>query len=148
MSRKDRTTFLTKEEACSSKEWILIDARGKVLGRLASEIAKILRGKHKVTYTPHVDCGDGVVVVNADKIKVTGAKEAQKGYGYYTGSIGGRREISYRVMMQKKPEAILQHAVRGMVPRTKLGNAQLKRLRLFNGKEHNMQAQQPTKIDI
>ena len=144
--QKKQTPLLTKEEAESTSQWYLIDAKGKTLGRLASEIAKILRGKHKVTFTPHIDGGDGVVVVNAEKVVITGAKEANKVYRYYTGSMGGLREIPYRTMMARKPDYILRHAVEGMMPKTKLGNKQLKKLRIYAGEKHSMQAQKPTQV--
>ena len=142
------TLLLTKEEAESSKGWILLDASGKTLGRFASEIAKILRGKHKTTFTPHIDCGDGVIIINAAQIEVTGNKEAQKLYRHYTGHIGGLREIPYRVIMEKKPTHIIRQAVQGMMPKTKLAKAQLKRLRIFAGDKHQMQAQKPTTVEI
>lgn len=142
------TLFVTKEEAREKRGWITLDAKGKTLGRLSSEIAKILRGKHKVDFTPHIDCGDGVVITNADKIVVSGNKEAQKVYRHYTGHMSGLREIPYRVMMQKKPDYIIRHAVKGMMPKTKLGNAQLKRLRIFAGESHNLSAQQPVEAAI
>ncbi len=147
-SHPQKTTQLTLEEARALKKWILIDAQGKTLGRLAAEIAKILRGKHKVHFTPHIDCGDGVIVINAEQVRVTGAKEAQKVYRRYTGFIGGLRETPYRVMMSKKPTYILQHAVQGMMPKTKLGRAQLKRLRIFAKEQHDMAAQQPVTVHI
>lgn len=139
--------LLTKEEAQPMRGWILLDANGKTLGRFASEIAKILRGKHKTTFTPHIDSGDGVIIVNAAKVKVTGNKEAQKSYHRYTGHIGGGRQMTYRTMMQKKPTEILRLAVKGMMPKTKLANAQLKRLRIFAGDQHEMQAQKPLQVD-
>jgi len=145
---KNSTTFLTKEEAQASKGWILLDAKGKTLGRFAAEVAKILRGKHKTTFTPHVDCGDGVVILNAKEIQVTGSKEAQKVYTRYTGSMGGLRQTPYRVMMDRKPTYILRHAVQGMMPKTKLAKAQLKRLRIFADDKHNMQAQKPVKVEM
>lgn len=145
---KSGTLILTKEEADPNRGWISLDANGKILGRFASEVAKILRGKHKATFTPNVDCGDGVIITNAAKIKVTGAKEAQKIYNYYTGHIGGHREIPYRVMMDKKPTEILRLAVRGMMPKTKLAKAQLKRLRIFADDQHNMQAQKPAHVEV
>lgn len=138
--------MLKQEEV--KRQWFLIDAEGKTLGRLASEIANVLRGKHKPDYTPHIDSGDGVVVVNVEKIRVTGAKEAQKVYRSHTGYVSGLREIPYRRMMERKPEEIIRHAVKGMVPRTRQGRAQMKRLRLFVGPEHEMQAQQPIKAEI
>jgi large subunit ribosomal protein L13 len=129
-------------------QWFLLDAKGKVLGRLASEIAKILMGKHKPTYTPHADTGDGVVIINADQVEVTGMKEAQKVYRYYTGHIGGLREVSYRDMKKRKPHYILEHAVKKMLPKNRLGRAQMKKLRIFCGEEHSMEAQKPIKANI
>ena len=153
MSMKQRTKAqIQKTWRYSSKQgpkqWFLLDASGKTLGRFAAEIAKVLRGKHKPTYTPESDSGDGVIVVNAEKIKVTGNKDVQKVYRHYTGYIGGMREIPYEVMKQKKPEYIIEHAGKGMVPRSKLGRAQMKRLRIFAGKEHNMEAQKPVQTNI
>jgi len=146
--RKNRTIFLTKEEAQKQKDWMILDAKGKTLGRFSSEVAKILRGKHKVHFTPHVDCGDGVVVINAEHIVVSGGKEAQKVYRHYTGRMGGLREIPYRTMQARKPTYIIQRAVQGMMPKTKLGRAQLKKLRIFTGESHNQQAQQPQVVEV
>lgn len=128
--------------------WFILDATGKTLGRLSSEIAKILRGKHKPTFTTYMDCGDGVIVINADKIEVTGSKEAQKIYRYYTGSMSGLREIPYRVMKARKPEYIIEHAVKGMMPKSRLARAQIKKLRVFKGAEHDLAAQQPIQVNI
>lgn len=146
-NRFGKTTMVKKEQAehCS---WFLLDASGKTLGRLASEIAKILRGKHKTTFTPHVDTGDGVIVMNAEKVHVTGAKEAQKIYRNYTGFIGGMRETPYRDMMKKNPTYILKHAVKGMMPRNRLARKQMKKLRIFVGDKHIHQAQQPISINL
>ena len=145
---KNKTFYLTKEEAKVQKKWLLFDAKEKNLGRFASEIAKVLRGKHKTIFAPHLDCGDGVVIVNAEHIVVTGGKEAQKIYQYYTGHVGGRREIPYRVMKDRKPTYIIRHAVQGMMPKTKLGKAQLKRLRIFSGKDHDLEAQKPIQVNL
>lgn len=145
---KNETLLLSKEEAEPMRGWVLVDAGGKTLGRLSSEIAKILRGKHKTTFTPHIDSGDGVVIINASKVMVTGNKEAQKVYHRYTGHIGGGRKTPYRVMMEKKPTEVLRLAVKGMMPKTKLGRAQLKRLRIFADDQHKMQAQQPAQLDV
>ena len=147
-NQKQRTTQLTQEEARISKRWVILDATGKTLGRLASEIAKILRGKHKVNFTPHVDCGDGVIIVNAEKVSVSGSKEAQKVYRRYTGFMSGMRETPYRIMMSRKPTYILRHAVQGMMPKTKLGRAQLKRLRIFAGDQHELEAQKPIAVQM
>lgn len=146
-NERSKTTFLTREQG-QSKRWFLFDATGKTLGRFATEIAKILRGKHRVDFTPNVDCGDGVIIVNADKILVTGAKEAQKIYRNYTGFIGGMIETPYRDMMKKNPTYIIEHAVKGMMPKTKLGKAQLKRLRIFKDANHEMDAQKPISVNI
>lgn len=129
-------------------QWLILDAAGKTLGRFASEVAKILRGKHKPTFTSHIDGGDGVIVINASKIQVSGAKEAQKNYRYYTGHIGGLREIPYRVMQKRKPTYIIERAVTGMMPKTRLGKQQLRKLRIFAGAEHEQAAQQPQTADI
>ena len=148
VKRKNTTFLLTKEEAKGEKGWLILDAKGKNLGRFSSEVAKILRGKHKTTFTPHVDSGDGVIVINAEQIVVTGGKEAQKIYQYYTGHVGGRREIPFRVMKDRKPTYIVRHAVQGMMPKTKLGKAQLKRLRIFVGEKHDLEAQKPEAVSV
>ncbi len=144
---KKQTKLLTEKEALDDRKWFLLDAEGKTLGRFASEVAKILRGKHKVTYTPHVDAGDGVVIINAEKIKVTGAKEAQKIYRYHTGAMSGLREVPFRVMKARKPDYILRNAIEGMMPKSRLARQQLKKLRIFAGNEHTMQAQNPLPLN-
>lgn len=145
---KHKTLLLTKEEAKANLQWFVLDAAGKTLGRLATEIAKILRGKHKTTYTPHVDAGDGVIVINAEKVEVTGGKEARKIYRYYSGGIGGLREIPYRTMKARKPEYLVWRAVKGMMPKTRLGEAQFKKLRVVIGDKHEFEAQKPTVVNI
>jgi large subunit ribosomal protein L13 len=130
------------------RQWFIFDATGKTLGRFASEIAKILRGKHRPDFMTFQDTGDGVIVINADKIRVTGEKEVQKIYRYYTGSMGGLREIPYNIMQARKPEYIIEHAVLGMMPKTRIARAQSKRLKVFKGTEHNMQAQKPIQVNI
>jgi large subunit ribosomal protein L13 len=130
------------------RDWYLVDATDKTLGRLASEIAKRLRGKHKAIYTPHVDTGDYIVVVNAEKIRVTGKKLKDKIYYHHTGYIGNMKSISLEKLLQKAPERVLQQAVRGMMPRNSLGRAMFKKLRVFDGSEHPHQAQQPQLLDI
>jgi len=138
--------MLKKEDA--PHIWVTLDASGKTLGRLATEISKILRGKHRATYTPHTDSGDGVIIVNAEKVVVTGNKEAQKVYQHHSGFIGGLKEIGYRTMKKRKPTYIIEHAVKGMMPKTRLGRAQMKHLRIFAGESHNMQSQQPVEVNI
>ncbi|MFO7636073.1 MAG: 50S ribosomal protein L13 [Clostridia bacterium] len=130
------------------KKWYLVDASGKTLGRLASELAKILMGKHKPEFSPHTDAGDFVVVINAEKVVVTGKKEEQKMYRHHTGWVGNLKEVKYRIMMEKHPERILGFAVKGMLPKTSLGRAMYKKLKIFVGPEHNHQAQQPVVLDI
>lgn len=146
MPVQNKTIMLKNEEV--QHNWFILDAAGKTLGRFATEIAKILRGKHKPTFTTFSDGGDGVIIINAEKIRVTGAKEAQKIYRYYTGWMSGMREIPYRTMKARKPEYIIEHAVKGMMPKTRLANVQLKRLRIFAGVEHNMAAQKPIHANI
>jgi large subunit ribosomal protein L13 len=128
------------------KEWYLIDAEGKTLGRLCSEVAKILMGKHKPTYVTNCG-GDGVIVVNAEKIKVTGNKDAQKVYRHHTGAMSGMREIPYRTMLARKPTEIIYRGVKGMVPHTRLGDAQMGSLRVFAGPEHDLHAQKPIAVN-
>ncbi len=145
--QKKAKTHIPKADAIK-RNWFVLDAAGKTLGRLATEVAKILCGKNKPTYTTYLDCGDGVIIVNAEQIEVTGSKEAQKVYHYYTGSMGGLRMIPYRTMKARKPEYIIEHAVKGMMPKTRLARQQLKKLRIFAGKEHNLSAQQPIQANI
>lgn len=144
---KQNKTIVVKVEE-TKHQWFILDAAGKTLGRFAAEVTKILRGKHKPTFTPNADIGDGVIILNAEQIRVTGAKEAQKIYRYYTGAVGGMREIPFRTMKARHPEYIIERAVKGMMPKTRLANAQLKRLRIFAGTEHNMQAQKPIQANI
>ncbi len=147
MNEKQKT-FMAKREN-TQIEWFLIDAEGKTLGRLASEIAKVLRGKHKPTFTPHADTGDGVVVINAEKVAVSGSKEKQKLYRRYTGYPGGLRETTLEVMRERKPTFIIENAVHGMMPKkSSLSRHQMRRLRIFAGTEHDMAAQQPKLVSI
>lgn len=148
MKKKNTTVLLTKEEATSTRKWFLLDASGKTLGRFAAEVAKVLRGKHKPSFTPSVDCGDGVVIVNAEKIVVTGAKDAQKIYRYHTGAMSGMREVPYRTMLDRKPDYIIWHAVKGMMPKTRLSDAQMKKLRIYAGDKHDMKSQAPIPANI
>lgn len=130
------------------RQWYLVDAEGKTLGRLASEIARRLRGKHKPEYTPHVDTGDYIVVINAEKIAVTGKKESDKLYHHHTGYIGGLKTVNLAKQRTEYPERILQTAVKGMLPKNLLGRAMFKKLRVFAGSHHAHAAQQPAPLDI
>ncbi len=140
-------TYTARAEDMERK-WFLVNAEGKTLGRLASEIAKVLRGKHKPLYTPHLDCGDYVIVVNADKVRVTGRKLDQKMYYRHSGYPGGIKSISLRNQLQKHPERVLQAAVRGMLPKNRLGRKMLKKLKVYAGDSHPHQAQQPRMLEL
>lgn len=130
------------------RDWLIVDASDKILGRLASAVAGRLRGKHKPEFVPHMDTGDFVVIVNADKIRFTGNKLDQKKYYRHSGYIGGLKETSLRTMMQTKPEQVIMKAVRGMLPKNLLGRAMLKKLKVYSGTEHPHTAQQPKPIDL
>jgi large subunit ribosomal protein L13 len=130
------------------RKWHLVDAEGRTLGRLATEIATVLRGKNKPQYTPHVDTGDFVVVVNAEKIIVTGKKAEQKVYRRHSQRPGGLKEVSYEQMLERKPEEILRKAVRGMMPKTRLGRQQFRKLKLYAGPEHPHEAQNPQPYEV
>ena len=130
------------------RDWYLVDANGKTLGRLASEIARRLRGKHKPEYTPHVDTGDYIVVVNAEKVRVTGRKETDKIYYHHTGYIGHMKSISLGKLRASHPERIIKAAVQGMLPKNPLGRAMFKKLKVYSGAEHNHQAQQPKELNF
>ena len=139
-------TYSAKEEDIDRK-WYLIDAEGKILGRLATQIATILRGKNKLTYTPSMDLGDYVVVINAEKIKVTGDKLKGKIYRYHTSYPGGLKSVILETLLKKKPELVVKKAVQGMIPHTKLGRAMIKKLKIYKGNEHPHQAQKLEKIN-
>jgi large subunit ribosomal protein L13 len=130
------------------REWVLIDAEDMVLGRVASEAARILKGKHKPQYTPHVDTGDFVVIINADKIRVTGTKAAKKTYYRHSGFPGGLKSETFTEAMAKHPERVIEHAVKGMLPKNTLGRAMGKKLKVYAGSEHPHMAQQPRQIKI
>lgn len=136
-----RTEFANKDTV--EQKWYVIDADGEVVGRLCSQIAHVLRGKHKPSYTPHVDCGDYVIVINAEKVRFTGQKMSQKEYITFSGYPGGQKIQTAKELMEKKPTAIIENAVRGMLPKTKLGRQLIKKLYLYEGGEHPHQAQQP-----
>lgn len=140
-------TFSAKPEEIQH-EWLLVDAEGKTLGRLSTEIARILRGKHKPIYTPHVDCGDFVVVVNADKIRVTGDRLDAHIYYRHSGYMGGLKEVTMRRMLELHPERVLQYAVRGMLPKNRLGRSMFKKLKVYASPTHPHAAQQPRVIDL
>jgi len=140
-------SFMAKKEQAEHK-WLLVDADGAILGRMAAQIAPILMGKHKPTYTPHVDVGDYVVVVNADKIRLTGKKAETKEYDYYTHYPSGHKYVSFDDMMTRKPEMVVELAVRRMLPKNRLGRQMLKKLKVYRGPEHEHQAQRPEKIEI
>lgn len=130
------------------RKWHLVDAEGQVLGRLASEVAVLLRGKHKAQYTPHIDTGDFVVVINAKKIRVTGKKVQDKLYRRHSGYPGGLKEQNFATVLEKRPTRIIEKAVWGMLPKGKLGRAQLKKLKIFAGPDHHHEAQQPEKYEL
>lgn len=140
-------TYMAKKNEIEQK-WYLIDAENKVLGRLASRIAIILRGKNKPEYTPNVDCGDGVIVINAGKIRVTGKKMKDKEYQTYSGYPGGRKSMSLEDMMKKKPAEVIRLAVKRMIADTPLGREMFRKLKVYTGAEHDNRAQNPEKIDL
>ena len=141
-----KTVSINKETA--QKEWVVVDAQDLVLGRMASKVAKLLRGKYKPTYTPHVDCGDYVIVINADKVKMTGLKWTDRIYLSHTGYPGGQREITPEKLLQKSPEKLIKKVVKGMLPKNKLGAQLLSNLYVYAGTEHKHEAQQPKQIDL
>lgn len=136
-----RTQFLARDE--DQRNWLLIDAKGQTIGRLASQIASILRGKHKASFTPNNDVGDFVVVINADHLKFTGVKDSTKNYHYHTGFIGGLKTVSAAKLKEKNPERLLEFAVKGMVPRNPLGRRQMLKLKIYRGEKHPHAAQNP-----
>ncbi|MFN4261365.1 MAG: 50S ribosomal protein L13 [Gemmataceae bacterium] len=141
------TTYMAKKEEVHHR-WYLIDAANQVVGRLAVQIANILRGKHRPDYTPHVDTGDFVIVINADKVRFTGRKMETKSYDHYTHYAGGLRTITAKDMLQRHPERILEAAVRRMVPRNRLGRQQIRKLKVYAGPSHPHQAQQPEPLQL
>ena len=140
-------TFSAKTETVQ-RDWFLIDANGKTLGRLATEIARRLRGKHKAVYTPHVDTGDYIVVINAEKVHVTGNKASDKMYYNHSGYMGGLKAISFEDLIQKAPERVIETAVKGMLPKNPLGRAMFRKLKVYAGSKHNHAAQQPQALEI
>jgi large subunit ribosomal protein L13 len=140
-------TFMPNNETVDRK-WYVVDAKGQTLGRLASEVAKVLSGKTKPIYTPHVDTGDHVIIINCEQVVLTGKKLEQKLYRTYSGYIGGLKETKYKDMMKNKPELVMMHAVKGMLPKNTLGSAMLKKLRVYRGAEHNNAAQKPELLEF
>lgn len=135
-------TYMAKPQDVQ-KKWYIVDANGLVLGRLAAQVASILRGKNKPTYTPNVDTGDFVIIINCDKVKLTGKKLEQKYYRYHTGYVGGLKEVRYDKIMEEKPEFAVEKAIKGMLPKNSLGRKMATKLYVYRGAEHNHQAQQP-----
>ena len=140
-------TFTQKQEEIE-RDWYVVDAEGETLGRLASRIAPILKGKHKPIYTPHLDCGDFVIIVNAEKVRVTGRKLDQKLYHRHSGYPGGLKSISLRDQLDRYPERVLQAAIRGMLPKNKLGRRMIKKLKVYAGDAHPHEAQQPKPLEL
>ena len=140
-------TYMAKAETVERK-WYVVDAAGVPLGRVASRVASVLRGKNKPTFTPNVDCGDFVIIINTDKAVLTGKKLENKFYRYHTGYIGGLKEISYKKMMEEKSDLAVYEAVKGMLPKNSLGRAMLKKLKVYKGAEHNHAAQKPEVLNI
>lgn len=139
---------ISANRATVNKNWVLVDAENQTLGRLASEVASLLRGKYKTNFTPHVDCGDNVIVINADKVRFTGKKMHEKVYTRHTGYPGGQRFATPAQMLKRKPFFVVEHAVRGMLPKTILGDRLFRNLHVYAGAEHPHQAQNPTVINI
>jgi large subunit ribosomal protein L13 len=142
-----KTTISAREQDIQ-RDWYVVDAQGQTLGRLATRIATVLRGKHKAIYTPHVDCGDYVIIVNAEKVHTTGQKMTQKKYYRHSGYPGGLREITLRDQLQKFPNRVLEHAVRGMLPKNRLGRKMFKKLKVYAGPSHPHEAQQPKPLEL
>ncbi len=139
---------LSANKETVEKQWFVVDAEGEILGRLASKVAYVLRGKHKTSYTPHVDCGDNVIIINADKIKLTGNKEDSKVYIHHSGYPGGQKKVPYLRMKEKNPCRIVEKAVKGMLPKNRLGDKLFGNLYVYVGNEHKHEAQKPKKLDL
>ncbi len=139
---------ISANRATADKQWVVVDAADMVLGRLASKVARILRGKHKPNYTPHVDCGDNVIIINADKVKLTGNKWNDRVFFYHSGYPGGRKDVTPAQLFAKSPEKLVERTVKGMLPKTRLGRQLYRNLHVYAGTEHKHEAQQPKVIDI
>ena len=152
LKRKKVDTLSYKTISANSetadKKWLLVDAEGETLGRLASKVAKLIRGKHKTNYTPHVDCGDNVVVINAAKVELSGNKWSDKQYIRHTGYPGGQRSLTAQQLREKHPIRLVEKAVKGMLPKNKLGNKLYTNLKVYEGAEHNHEAQKPEKVNL
>lgn len=140
-------TYMPKPNSFERK-WYIVDAKGKTLGRLASQVASILKGKHKPIYSPHMDTGDFVIIINASEVELTGKKRQQKMHRHYTGYPGGLKEVSYEKLLKEKPEKAAYEAVWGMIPHNRLGRKVIKKLRVYRGPEHKHQAQKPEKLEL
>ncbi len=147
MSFGDKNTHFFKESEIEHK-WFLVDAQGKTLGRVASQVARVLRGKHKPTFTPNIDCGDFVVVINAGKVKLTGKRTERKEYFHYTGYPGGAVFEQYKDMIKTEPDRVIEHAVKGMLPHNRLGKKIIKKLKVYAGAEHPHSAQKPESLTV
>jgi len=141
-----RTISANKETV--NKQWYVVDAEGEILGRLAAKVAYVLRGKHKPEYTPHVDCGDNVIIINAEKVVLTGKKLTDKEYIRHSGYPGGQKVETPVEMLEKHPERIIEHAIKGMLPKNRLGSELFRNLKVYVGSEHKHEAQNPTKLDL
>lgn len=139
---------VSANKATATKEWVVVDAEGQTLGRMASKVAKLLRGKYKPNFTPHVDCGDNVIIINADKVVLTGKKWQDRVYLKYTGYPGGQRSITAEKLLEKGADRLVLKVVRGMLPKNKLGDALLKNCRVYGGAEHDLEAQKPKKVEL
>lgn len=139
---------VSANDATVKKEWIVVDATNEVLGRLSSKVAKLLRGKYKPSFTPNVDCGDNVIIINAEKVRLTGNKMTEKTYYHYTGYPGGKRSATPKDWLQRKPTAIIEHAVKGMLPKNRLGSKVYGNLYVYAGNEHKHEAQKPMEIKL
>jgi len=139
---------ISANKATADKQWVLVDAEGQTLGRMASKVAKILRGKYKPSFTPHADCGDNVVIINAEKINLTGNKWTDKSYIRHTGYPGGQRSLTATELFEKDPAKLVEKSVKGMLPKNKLGSALFRNLKVYVGSEHDQEAQKPTTINL
>lgn len=148
MLAQQKSTWLTKEQGDAQRQWYVVDLEGQILGRAATKIASVLRGKHKPTYTPNIDGGDFVVVINADKVRLTGDKMKRKMYRYHTGYVGGLIETEAEKLLARYPDRVVRRAVWGMLPKNRLGKKMIKKLKIYAGAEHKHAAQQPRELGV